>query len=73
MMVTSRTQAGTPLSDEEMKQVSLTENPRIDRILQQVLMRMNREGAEAGEGSEKKPGPAEGSARPPRPAAQRFS
>ena len=55
MMVISRTQAGTPLSDEEMKQVSLTENPRIDRILQQVLMRMNREGAEAGEGSEKKP------------------
>ncbi len=55
MIVTSRTQAGAPLSDEEMKQVSLTENPRIDRILQQVLMRLNREEAEAGAGSGEKP------------------
>ena len=43
MLITSRTQEGKPLSQERMEQVSLTENPRIDRILQQVMARMNQE------------------------------
>lgn len=52
MIVTSRTQEGKPLPQECMEQVSLTENPRIDRILQQVMARMNQEAEHGGtEGS----------------------
>lgn len=46
MVVASRTQDGKPLPEAEMGQISLTENPRIDRVLQQVMARMNQEPEE---------------------------
>ncbi|WP_434311347.1 hypothetical protein [Hominifimenecus sp. rT4P-3] len=48
MIITSRTQEGKPLSEERMRQVSLTENPQIDRLLQRVLMRINQEAEQSG-------------------------
>lgn len=48
MIITSRTREGKPLSEERMRQVSLTENPQIDRLLQKVLMRINQEAEQSG-------------------------
>lgn len=48
MIVTSRIREGRPLPEERMHQVSLTENPQIDRLLQRVMMRVNQEAEQDG-------------------------
>ena len=52
MIVTSRTREGEPLPEERMRQVSLTENPQIDRLLQRAMMRVNQEAEQDGAAKE---------------------
>ena len=40
-IIISRYNQGEPIREDEMRKISITDNPKVDRTLNQVLMRMN--------------------------------
>lgn len=47
-IVVMRRNQGKPLEEKELADISLTDNPVVDRMLNQVMMRVSREGEQDG-------------------------
>jgi len=50
-IVIMRRNQGKFLKEKELADISLTDNPVVDRMLNQVMMRVNREGEQDGSDS----------------------